>query len=471
MNNAQKMVKSFAGFSVVPIVSGLITIFVVPFVSHVFPEDEYGKINMFYSIGMLMMNFCMLGLDSSLIRYYFEPPKGLSRKSLRSIALIVGLLIDALLFAVTLLFFANQASHLLFGEENVVLILCLCVFVASLIVFRLVNIDARMDGKVVQYNIQGILQNVITKISFVAVGLLVTIHHDASIIAMTVMMVMVSFVMLVAQSADFSFRGSQMTGKSLCVIFTFGLPAMATSFVLYLNGMVGKVVLSSAGMFNDVGVFAISTTISNIFTIIPTAFMNYWSPFMYENYSTKQDTIKRVHDLVMWGSAVITAGIIMFQSALFLIVGGGYSTCQAYFMLVMINPIQTLICETTGYGISLKEKPIYNALFSALGVIVSIFVTCALMPQHGAFAAALGVLSASVVVGVLRTVVGQHFYRSMGHPRKTIVASILILAACFLNTFICDSVLLQVCVGVFLLIVSTLLYKKEVIQFVGALRS
>ena len=464
------MLKSLMGFSVVPIVSGLIAILVIPVVSHVFPEDEYGKINLFYSMGTLLMTACMLGLDSSQIRYFFEPPKGLTKCSIRTIAVIVGLGVDLLLVALAVFAFPQQVSQYLFGEQNIPLIACLGVFVASLIVFRVVNTDARMEGEVARYNVQAILQNFITKISFVAVGVLFTTHYDASIIAMTVMMALVSCWLLIRGRAGFMLERSSVTAGVLRTLLAFGMPMMMTSFVLNLNGMVGKIALSGAGLYAAVGVFAIATTISNVFTIIPTAFTTYWSPFMYEHYKTDQESIKRVHDLVMWGSVAIVALIIVFQNVLFLIVGGGYAACQTYFMLVMTNPIQALICETTAYGIALKEKPVYNVVASVLGVAVSAVVTFALMDSLGVLAAALGVAASSVVIGAMRTVIGQHYYKSVANPVKTVLTSLLILAACAFNGVFCQSVALEAGVGVLLLAISMLLYRRELAAFLASLK-
>lgn len=470
MANARNMLKSLMGFSVVPIVSGLIAILVIPVVSHVFPEDEYGKINLFCSMGTLLMTACMLGLDSSQIRYFFEPPMGLTKNSIRTIAVVVGLGMDLLLVVLAVFAFPQQVSRYLFGEQNIPLIVCLGVFIASLIVFRVVNTDARMEGDVACYNVQAILQNFITKISFVAVGLLFTTHYDVSIVIMTAMMAVVSCWLLLRRRAGFTFEGSTVTAGAMRALFTFGMPMMATSFVLNLNGMVGKIALSGAGLYAAVGVFAIATTISNVFTIVPTAFTTYWSPFMYEHYKTDQETIKRVHDLVMWGSVAIVALIIAFQNALFLIVGGGYAACQAYFMLVMTNPIQALICETTAYGIALKEKPVYNAVSAVLGVAVSAVVTLSLMDLLGVLAAALGVAASSLVIGVMRTVVGQHYYKSVAHLAKTALASALIFAACVLNGVLYQSVALEVGAGTLLLTIATFLYRKELSGFLTSLK-
>lgn len=120
MVNAKDMLKKFAGFSIVPIFTALITIFVIPVVSNLFPAEEYGKINLFYSVGILLTTLCTLGLDNSLIRYYFEPPEGLKKHNIQVIALLVGLGVDIALVILAVLFFLNWL--LIIYLEKIVLV-------------------------------------------------------------------------------------------------------------------------------------------------------------------------------------------------------------------------------------------------------------------------------------------------------------------------------------------------------------
>ena len=241
----------------------------------------------------------------------------------------------------------------------------------------------------------------------------------------------------------------------------FGIPMMAASFVLNLNGMVGKIILSGAGLYADVGVFAIATTLANVFSIIPTAFATFWSPYMYRHYEDDHGTILRMHNLVMWGVAAIVAAIVVFQDWLFLLVGGDYAECQIYFMLIMTNPIQALICETTAYGIAIKEKPIYNVTSSVLGVAVSVAVTYGLMGLLGPLAAALGVAASSALICIMRSIVGQRYYKSVPCPARSFTVGFLVLLVCGLNGFLCGSIVLEIVVGAALFLAATVVYKGD----------
>lgn len=460
MVDARRMVKSLAGFSMVPIATALITIFVIPVVSHIFPAEEYGKINMFYSVGALFSTICMLGLDSSFIRYYFEPPSGLSKGSMQSLVTTVGVCVTVAFTLIIVIFAPSQVSGYLFGDENPQFILLLGIYVIALVLFRVLNIDARFQEEHVRYNVQSISQIFITRIAFIGIAFYST-YYAYSIIAMTAGMALLSLFFFVLQRRSFLGIKPNIPSQSLRILFSFGIPVMMANFILNLNGMIGKLAMSAAGMYEEVGIFAIATTLSNVFVVVPTAFSTFWSPFMYKNYKTEQRAIIKIHDLIMLASGTIVGLIIALQSILFAIVGEGYADCQAYFMIIMLNPIQALICETTSYGVVLKNKSILNMYASVLSVISSIIVTLAFLDSLGVYAAALGVATSALAAGVFRSIAGQRFYKTVDSPRRSIVGCSLIFVACFLNSFFISSVCTQVVAGLLLIAVFAFLYRSQ----------
>lgn len=432
MVSPRSIIKNLFGFSVVPIATALVTIAIIPVISNVFPAEDYGKINLFYSVGMLLATCLMLGLDNALIRYFYDAPAGLTGNGIQFLALVVGIGLDMILGVGVAVAAWAPASILLFGEPNRLVMPLLCLFTAALLVFRLLNTNARMNEDYRRYNLQSVLQMIITRIAFVVVALYST-DYLWSVGAMTLGMVVLSSLFLIVQRRTFSIGGCVLGKSNLQKVLSFGLPVMATNLVLSLNGVIGKLALGSAGLFQAVGVFAIATTLSNVFTVVPAAFATYWSPFMYKNYRTEQVIITKAHDYVMLAATLIVIAIILLQDVLFSVVGAAYRESQAYFMVIMLSPIQALICETTAYGITLKERPIYNVLASLVGVAISASVTVWLMGSLGAMAAALGVGVGALFVGIARSVIGQHYYVCVESPGRTIAVAALITLLCAAN--------------------------------------
>lgn len=469
MVNSKSFINNMLGFSVVPAFTALVTIFVIPVVSNVFPVDEYGKINIFYSMGTLLMTGATLGLDNSLIRYYFEPPKGLTNKGIHATALATGAVVIAAGALLFFLFARDAVSTSLFGESGPYAVPLLAAYTLALVVFRLLNIDARMRGNVRLYNVQSIAQCLVTRISFVFVAIWST-YFLYSVVAMTVGMLFIAAFCLILQRDSLSFEGCDLTARSYRALLAFGVPMMLTTFVLNLNTSVGKFILGGYGFYDAAGVLAIATTLANVFSIIPTAFNTYWSPFMYKNYRDEQPFIMHVHDYVMLGSLLIAVAIVLLQDVLFCIVGGEYASCQAYFMLIMLNPIQSLVCETTAYGIVLEEHPAWNTGISAVGVAVCAGTTVALAPGLGVLGAAYGVAASSLVIGIARSVVGQKYYRSVASPARTATASALVCALCLLNGVMAESWALRLALCGACVAASCLIYRREFGSALGYLK-
>lgn len=469
--DARTLVKNFAGFSVAPVVAAIVSFVVVPIVTNVFPEDEYGKINLFCSTGTLVMGFCLLGLDNSLARYYLEPPAGVRKEGIQWLALVCGSVVCcvscAVVCAVPVL--REKVCTLIFGERDVGLIVCLAVFVFALVVMRLVNIDARMREDYRSYNTQYILQTVFTKVSFVVVALAWSTDHECSIAMMTACMVVLAAFHLLRRRRAFSPSGTTFTRRSLWTLVSFGVPYMMTSLVVNLNATIGKFALSSAGLFDEAGVFAIAVTLANAFTVFSQAFCIYWSPFMYKNYRTNQHAIIQMHDLVMFGTLVIVVLFVCFQDVLFVIVGGSYSRCQPYFMLVMLSPIQGLVCETTSYGIPIKARPIYNVVASVAGLAVSAAVSFTLVEPLGAFGAAIGVAASSVVICLIRSAIGQVLYKSVDSPLRSLASGGVIVGMCAANVVLFAMPLARMAVCAVVLAAAAVAYRRQIAKAVRAL--
>ena len=88
--NVNIFIKNIIKYCIPSLVSALVGIVAIPLISHVYPASDYGKINLFYSVGNMILYIVFLGLDSAFIRFYFEQPQGANRKQLFSLAFWVN---------------------------------------------------------------------------------------------------------------------------------------------------------------------------------------------------------------------------------------------------------------------------------------------------------------------------------------------------------------------------------------------
>ena len=88
----KEFIKNVLKYSIPTIVSAIIALTVIPIVSRLFPEEEYGYITNYYSFGMLFMGLFLLGFDSAYIRFYNEKYENTNVNGMLLVSAIVGLL-------------------------------------------------------------------------------------------------------------------------------------------------------------------------------------------------------------------------------------------------------------------------------------------------------------------------------------------------------------------------------------------
>lgn len=383
-------------------------------------------------------NFAFLGLDSSFIRFFYDPPKSLSNKTMALLALCVATVVNCTLIFIILLTCPKMAAVLLFGESNTPALIVLGVYIAGSIAFRMSNTIARMRSEVRDYNLQQILQNLISKFLF-AIAVLVSTNFFPSIVVMALGTIAVSTYFLTKQRENFGLDGSHPSRSDIKLLFAFGIPCCINGLVLILSTSIGKIILGWLGLFEDAGVLAIAMTIASAFSLLPQAFSLYWSPFVYKNHAAEHARIREMHDYVMAAALVATCVIVVGQDALYMLVGPGYASSQSYFMLLMTAPIATLICETTGYGTMLANKPIYVSVISIIGIIINALLTFVLASVFGGFAAGVAVCVSSIFICLAKSITGQLFYPCINSIARSSISAGAILLLCLGNCLFYDS--------------------------------
>lgn len=427
----KSFIASVASFSVPTLVSAFVAVFCIPLVSYLVPAGDFAVINLFFDYGVLFALLCQLGSGEAFIRFYNEADDR-SKRRLFSLSLLIGLVLVVLLGVIVSVFFPKGASRILFGQEDPKLLILLTLYVVGVLLYKFTSYRCRMDENARQYNIEQILYIIINRVAYVVPFLLVGGALSA-VFFMTGLTLAMGIIALMKEPKPVLVVGGSGSGRILSRLIRYGLPmtflAASTNALITLN----KVILANMASFDDAGVFALSLTIANCFSLIPAAFNVYWATYVYKNHDEKQDEIRRMHDCVMALTLVIVAVIFLLQNVIFFFVGSQYEASQKYFMLVMMLPIQSFIAETTSYGINLSTKTYINALVIVVALAVDVLLCILLIPHMQAMGAAIALAVGSITMLVLRSVFAQRFYRTISHPVKSAAGMTLIIALCAAN--------------------------------------
>lgn len=455
-------VKEFIGntlkFSFPTLVSAIASILAISVITRLYPTEEYGVISLFYSVGTLFASIAMLGLSSASIRFFYEPLGGGSPKKLFNFAFWTGVSVTAVSAVLVFLFTRETVSGYLFGEDNTLSLLVFAFYVVASIVYKLQSNYARLSQNAALYNVQQTIYILVNKILFV-LAVLISTDYFYSVFFMTAALILeVVFIGRKSYYPSFHFPERKARAQYL----KFSVPILPNEIAVTLNNSAAKFLLSYFGDFSSLGIISMGTNVANTFNLISNAFGVYWSAFMYENYKKEQKLIFGVHNFCVLVSVVLLCGIMVFQDILYLLLGAGYRESQQYFMLIMLLPIQILVCETTSYGINIAQKTYISMIVSIAACAVNLGIGYFLYPMIGVMAMAAGIAASAFIQLVLRTAFGQKYYKSIERKSKTVFGITADVLLCVVNVWIYDDLLMRILTACVMILLSLIVFRKEI---------
>ena len=461
MQNNDNFLLNIVNFSWPTLITLLIGVIAIPLLSYIYPADEYAKINMFYTVGNMFYIIAFLGLDNAYLRFYYE----MQHAKLFYLALMVGLFVNIICFVFIYICFSDETSQFFFGEQNHWALWVLFIYVTGLIIFRIVNLSARLDQNPKLYGVQQVTLNVITRFLYAVVAVYST-YYFYSITFMAAMTIFCGIVFFCHNYNKFCLP-SYSLAKNL---FAFSIPLMPASLLLWFNNSIVKIIVSSMGNFDMLGVLAMAQTLTSAIAAIPGAFGIYWGPFMYQNYKTAQTFIKRVHDIMTLICVLLCVALILSQDIIYMFIGPIYRASQPYFMLLLLSPIGTALCETTSYGIILAKKTYISLIISLVTCIINAVLCWFLLKQIGILGAPISVAISAIFQMFVRTVTGQYYYSSISTPTKTLLGWLVLIIVCIANLFIHDKVALRILFCSVILYTIFFNYKSETMYIVKKIK-
>ena len=266
---ASLFIKNVGKYSVPTVCSALVALIALPMVSRIYPADDFARLSTFYDLGIVLMSLALLGMDSAYIRFRNDERSQMSIYQMFYLSLIVGFTTIVGLFALVIVFAPDQFARLIFDAQPSVLIL-LAIYALFLVSFRMFSTESRMTGNAKRYNIQQVSYILINRLLF-TIPALFTVNYWYACLFMTIGMAV-----LVAMSFK---GGPKKTCRSLSKLpeimkrmLSFGLPTMPITIMLSLMAASDKTIIGNMLDFSQAGIFAVSISVANIFSLLPNAF-------------------------------------------------------------------------------------------------------------------------------------------------------------------------------------------------------
>ncbi len=426
------------------------------------------QISIFINFTGTIMTIAILGLDQAFLRFYNEPPKGLSPKGIFRICFYFssGIILLAGIVCSTLLL---QPIYTALGFSMVGPVAVPLLFLNALfyMIARYFNVLFRMEGNILLYTAESILMQFFYKLFYVS-GVFFGTENPA------LAMMLCSVLGLGVFTLAFCFfrrktlrpRAKEFRSGGYKTVLPYGFGIAPTAVFVTLNtAMAGPLLIAMLGQAQS-GTYSYAYALSNVVAMVQLGFASYWGPYMFANYKTQQPRIKRVHNYLNLVILVFFSFLIIAQDIIFLLFRQ-YAAAQPIFPLMMLSAVFTIMCETTVYGNAIARRPIFDTIGIGISFGVNMLTLILLVPPLGLYGAAIAIVAANFSMFFFRTLVAQRFYSSIESPSKTVMAVILAVAVTVGGTVFAGDFWLKAACGLAGMLAFSVLYHKELLRFIS----
>lgn len=386
-----------------------------PIITRLVDPVDYGRMSMFTVYSSIAMMLCGLGLDQTLVRYFYREEKiDYKRKLLlqcSALPLCIALLFGVVLFGMYLLPIPK-----LFGEYSIVEIGLLEANVLVLLIHRYSLLLLRLRYHTKTYSTINIIQKASYIILTVIMVLAFQSHYFIILAVATILSTTLASVIAILYEREIwrlPQRGFHLS-VSRSALLKYGLPLMLSSGISMVFNALDKLFINHYCTKVDVGIYASAMNIMAIFSIIKTSFSALWMPAAiehYEKHPEDQEFYKKGNAFVTILMVIFGAGIILCKDLIVMLLGPKYQTASLILPFLMFEPIMYTISETTATGIAVQKKTLYQVVVAGGACIVNFFGNLWLTPLMGAQGAAISTGISYVVFFALRTAMANRVFK------------------------------------------------------------
>ena len=285
-----------------------------------------------------------------------------------------------------------------------------------------------MSSKVLLFSIASLALAILTKTVFIPIYCITPKFEDNVIIAAIFLMVFMS-VFFISNAKNIIERPRHSIADYKPV-YRFALLSSPVFIITYLNSYLPQVIISNNLGDNVLGIYSAALLFCSAILVLSTGFTMFWSPYMYKNYKTKQETIKSIHDIVLFLCVLSLSLILIFNDFLYLFIGEAFRKNQNILGMLLIYPTTLIMVETVAYGISIKKKNEISLTIYFISTATNIILCFVLIKKYGLDGIAFASMISAIVQMILMTYFGQKYYRSINNISRTLFhIFVLILSA------------------------------------------
>lgn len=418
--------------TLVNIVLGLIT---TPLITRIADPSEYGQLSVFNAYADIMLAFLYLGLDRSLMRFFYDRDDLQSKRSLLKICFLLPATTTVIAMGI---FIVLARTGLIRSELTSIYLVLLAVYCLVSVWNKISTILVRVTYKTREYSVSIVLQKVVYCLFILAYAFFIHRNYFLMLIMASIISVVVAASYLCISTREYWEFIDVPLPVNTKDILKFGIPFILYSCTDALLDSMDKLTLDYFCSEAETGIYASAVSLVAIFLIVKTVFETLWIPMQTEHFVNNPDDPAFIQKGSLYLSIVlffVGINVIMFKDILCFILGSQYRGASQIMPFLYLGSALYAISDTTMCGIDKSKKSYLHALSGGIACVVNMIGNFTLVPLIGPKGAAVATCASFAVYFIVRTYFSLKNYYIDYSLKRIFVMALFMSAFAYINTF------------------------------------
>lgn len=407
--------------------SKFVSSILVPLYTHTMTTEQYGIADLVTTISHFMIPICSLSVHEAVFRFAMDREQnkkeilrcGINISWIASIVMLVVGYIVRLYEPVSEWSWYLIVISILTMERNIL------------------SLYTEADGRIVLFGIDSVICNFVLGIANVVFlacfSLGIKGFFWANITSLCASIMLLSIFGKISLLPSFRRDDSRVTKTMLM----YSTPLVLNSISWILMSLVDRVMLTSIYSSSSNGIYAVSSKIPTLLTVLTSVFTQAWGLSLVKDYDTDRDDnfYNNVFDVFHLVALLGTNILLMFTNNIFtLIIGAEFSEAIKYIPILMLGTV--FLTYTNFYSpiYSAVKKSSRIAISSVVGLLLNILMNALLIPSMGIMGACIATAGSYALIGIYRMVDSKKYVNFSFDKRRWIISMVLIAVQCVFAT-------------------------------------
>jgi O-antigen/teichoic acid export membrane protein len=433
------MIKQLLSFSYGSVCVAALSLLSTPIITLLVLPDEFGKASVFAIALNIVFQICLLGVDQSFSRMFYEKSGEGERAALARRCLTMALIATALVMCCFLPFW-RYISSMLFDAEDLraALLLAACLLLSVAGCFTTTAVKMHKRGHLLSIiQISATLSNFTITVVY---ALYVSPTFHAIVCGTAVSLFAHTAIPIIFERRFWAraLAGALFDKAETARLLRYGLPLVPVFIIASLFQGMDKIALRAYSSFEEIGLYAAASKFAFLLTIMQTGFYLFWQPTSLERYEADRDDVRFFEKTFEYAAVavLISAGLLLLmKDVVIYLLAPAYRSAVMIMPFLLLVPLMNLLSEITGSGIRFKKRTYLYIIVVAVGVAANFAGNYCLIPIFGARGAAISTGAAYTIYFVIQTLIASRLFAANYRIYKMIPAFLVILIFMALNTF------------------------------------